>query len=74
MAPQASRPGLVAVTGATGFLGRRLLPVLAADGWRLRVLARGTPQPWPDLEPEVVRGDLSGLKDRQTVGVSPRQK
>ena len=31
---------IVAVTGATGFLGRRLIRALAADGWRARILIR----------------------------------
>lgn len=50
---------LVALTGATGFLGRRLLPALAAAGWRVRVLSRSEPQPWQVADqPEVIRGDL----------------
>jgi nucleoside-diphosphate-sugar epimerase len=55
---------LAAVTGATGFVGRRLLPVLAARGWRLRILARRPPEPgwadWaaPGAAPEVTTGDL----------------
>ncbi|MBU2135796.1 MAG: NAD-dependent epimerase/dehydratase family protein, partial [Alphaproteobacteria bacterium] len=52
--------GLATVTGATGFLGRYLVPALAADGWRIRVLARrDVIHPlWRDLEVEVVPGDL----------------
>ncbi len=52
--------GLVTVTGATGFLGRYLVPALAADGWRIRVLARrDVIHPlWRGLEVEVVPGDL----------------
>ena len=52
--------GVVAVTGATGFLGRHLGVALAARGFRLRVLARRDPaQPlWRDFVPEVVAGDL----------------
>ena len=52
--------GLVTVTGATGFLGRYLVPALAADGWRIRVLARrDVIHPlWRGLEGEVVPGDL----------------
>lgn len=54
-------PGLAAVTGATGFLGRHLVRALAADGWRIRVLARrDLIHPlWRDLDLEVVLGDLS---------------
>lgn len=52
--------GLVAVTGATGFIGRRLLPQLAAAGWRIRILVRRDPADaqWGDLDIEVVQGDL----------------
>ena len=38
----------VAITGATGFIGRRLLTTLADDGWQCRILVRGdTTVPWP---------------------------
>ncbi len=51
---------LVAVTGATGFLGRHLIHALTRDGWRVRVLARREPAPWiAEDAPEVVRGDLA---------------
>ena len=32
--------GLVLVTGASGFVGRALVPALAADGWQVRAAAR----------------------------------
>jgi uncharacterized protein YbjT (DUF2867 family) len=53
--------GVVAVTGATGFLGRHLVRVLAADGWTVRVLARRdiVDPDWTALEPQVVLGGLS---------------
>jgi uncharacterized protein YbjT (DUF2867 family) len=52
-------PGLVAVTGATGFLGRRLVPALSARGWRVRVLARRPATgDWAGTPPEVIAGDL----------------
>ncbi len=52
--------GIVAVTGATGFLGRHLVRALALDGWTPRVLVRRDPiHPlWRDIEVEVVAGDL----------------
>jgi uncharacterized protein YbjT (DUF2867 family) len=52
---------VVAVTGATGFLGRRLVKVLADDGWTVRVLARRdvADPAWRGLEPQLVIGDLS---------------
>lgn len=51
---------LAAVTGATGFLGRRLVPDLARRGWRVRVLSRRAPEAglWGDAAPDIVRGDL----------------
>lgn len=53
--------GLAALTGATGFLGRRVARELARQGWRVRVLTRRDPvhSDWQDFEPEVVVGDLS---------------
>jgi nucleoside-diphosphate-sugar epimerase len=50
---------LAAVTGATGFLGRRLVPALKAAGWRVRVLVRpSSPGMGDDADVEVVSGDL----------------
>lgn len=50
----------VAVTGATGFVGRHAVAALAAEGWQLRVLARSQPAHvlWKDLKPRVVLGSL----------------
>jgi 2-alkyl-3-oxoalkanoate reductase len=52
---------LAAVTGATGFLGRYIVRALAAQGWRVRILARrSTAHPQlGDLTLETVSGDLS---------------
>lgn len=66
-------PGaVVAVTGATGFLGRHLVRALAQDGWTPRVLVRRDPiHPlWRDLEVEIVAGDLKtpGALDRLAHG------
>jgi uncharacterized protein YbjT (DUF2867 family) len=59
---------VVAVTGATGFLGRHLVRALARDGWTPRVLVRRDPiHPlWRDLDIEIVAGDLKtpGALDR----------
>ena len=51
----------VAVTGATGFLGRHVVAALAAHGCRLRLLARREPvdASWGETVPEVVLGDLN---------------
>lgn len=53
--------GMVAVTGATGFLGRRLVKILTEQGWTVRILARrDVADPvWSGLEPELVIGDLA---------------
>ena len=37
-------PGLVAITGASGFLGRALVPALLSAGWRVISLGRTPPQ------------------------------
>jgi len=52
---------LVAVTGATGFIGQTLVRVLLADGWRVRLLARQLPRfmPGPAGPIELVPGDLA---------------
>lgn len=52
---------LVAVTGATGFVGPHLVAALARHGWRVRLLVRRW-SPLPSLagvDAEIVLGDLS---------------
>ncbi|MDT0498763.1 SDR family NAD(P)-dependent oxidoreductase [Algiphilus sp. W345] len=51
---------LAAVTGATGFIGRHLVPALVHAGWRVRLLLRREPVDplWQGLRPEVVAGEL----------------
>ena len=54
------KPQCILVTGATGYIGGRLLPLLTADGWRVRCLARQPENVLPRVPPgvEVERGDL----------------
>jgi nucleoside-diphosphate-sugar epimerase len=51
---------VVALTGGTGFIGRRLAPLLAASGWQVRLLLRRDPviPEWRNLDPQIVAGDL----------------
>jgi len=58
--PDLNKPGLILLTGATGYVGGRLLPLLVADGWRVRCLAR-QPEQLASRVPagvEVVPGDV----------------
>ncbi|GAA2448940.1 SDR family oxidoreductase [Streptomyces macrosporus] len=69
-AAHAGRPPRCLVTGATGYLGGRLVPELLAAGYAVRCLAR-TPgklrdHPWAE-EVETVRGDVS---DADSVGAA----
>ena len=51
---------LILVTGATGYVGGRLLPLLVEDGWRVRCLAR-QPERLSSRVPagvEIVPGDV----------------
>jgi nucleoside-diphosphate-sugar epimerase len=48
----------VAVTGATGFLGRHVVRVFREAGWRVRIIARRDPIALSLGEVEVVPGDL----------------
>lgn len=56
----------VAVTGATGFLGRHVVTALGARGNRVRLLVRREPLDgeWNGMTPDVVLGSLS---DRQAL-------
>ena len=55
-----ARPDTILVTGATGYIGGRLVPRLAADGRRVRVLVRSRrralARSWAD-QVEIVEGD-----------------
>lgn len=59
---EASR-GLVALTGASGFIGKVLLAQLLSAGWKVRVLTRD-PQKWTPLASvDVFTGDLVETRD-----------
>ncbi len=64
---------VVAVTGATGFLGRHLIEALAGAGRQIRILARGeiAHEAWRGLALDVVRGSLddAAALERLLVGV-----
>lgn len=58
MAQQTARKPLVALTGATGFIGRHLLKALTARGYRVRVLLR-RPTAMPEPCASVLIGDIA---------------
>ncbi len=62
---------LALVTGASGYIGGRLVPHLLAAGFRVRCLARNTAklrdQPWRDGV-EVVQGDAAKSEDVERAG------
>lgn len=59
----------VAVTGATGFVGRHLVAALAGAGWRVRLLMRRDPvvPEWRGIEPQIVAGDLRDAAALETL-------
>jgi UDP-glucose 4-epimerase len=60
--PALSRSPLIALTGATGFIGRHLVRELIARGYRVRILLR-RPSPVPLDCSSAVIGDLSQLRN-----------
>ncbi len=63
---------VVAVTGATGFLGVHLIAALAGEGVRIRILARrsGRHEVWRDLDLDIISGGLddAGALERLVTG------
>ena len=55
------RPLAVAVTGATGFVGKSLLPLLKAAGHDISILVRNPVSTQFDHDIRVVRGDLQNI-------------
>lgn len=55
--------GVVALTGATGFVGKNLIPALLADGWSVRVLTRNSKKFENVYGVDVFQGDLTFTED-----------
>jgi len=53
--------GKILITGASGYVGGRLVPELLARGYRVRLMVRGTPEAYQQIWPasEVVVADAS---------------
>jgi uncharacterized protein YbjT (DUF2867 family) len=50
---------MILVAGGTGFTGRAIVRALRSRGHRVRVLSRGSTNPWPDDDGiELARGDV----------------
>ena len=62
MTSGSERGQLVALTGATGFVGGAIAQGLVQQGHRLRVLARQASRLPPKLDAEVVTGDLLDVR------------
>jgi len=57
--------GIVLVTGASGYIGGRLVPELLERGYRVRVMVRSHARSYDDRWPgaQVVEGDALGIED-----------
>lgn len=60
-------PRLVAITGASGFIGGHLAAELARRGWRLRALVRSMPR-WQSARPPAVEAVPGSLEDAAALG------
>jgi uncharacterized protein YbjT (DUF2867 family) len=56
--------GTILVTGASGYIGGRLVPELVARGYKIRAMVRGDVEPYQDIWPsvEVVSADALNLE------------
>ena len=61
--------GHILLTGATGYVGGRLLPLLVADGWRVRCLARH-PEHLSPRVPAGVEVEPGDLLDAASLGAA----
>ncbi|MFH1699702.1 MAG: SDR family oxidoreductase [Candidatus Zixiibacteriota bacterium] len=65
--------GRILVTGASGYIGGRLIPELIARGYRVRAMVRGTAsvykKMWPDIEVVVADALLPGTLEKALEGI-----
>ncbi|MDX9965240.1 NAD(P)H-binding protein, partial [Desulfobacter postgatei] len=57
----------ILVTGATGYVSGRLIPLLLADGYKVKAMGRSIPKmkdrPWgQDQNVELVKGDIQDVE------------
>jgi nucleoside-diphosphate-sugar epimerase len=64
--------GLVAVTGGSGFIGRRIVHRLVREGWRVRALVRRPDTGLSDAGAEVVLGTLEDTASVHALAESAR--
>lgn len=56
---------LIAITGASGFIGSHLIDSLLERGWKIRALIHLTPPHRPEIE--AVRGEINQVKDLRSL-------